>query len=403
MLNCIFVRHVKKYKMAVDSYFKIVLLIGSALSLLMSMFLWINSSELYANKVLSIMNLLWSIIVFVFAVQSNEFYVRFPHLYKITSGIPVTLFPLLYIYIKSYLTDMKWNKWNVYIHFVPVILYFIAISPFYFQSAEVKSQMIKNGEFPGFLSVVASIFDIVIILQGIIYTTLSMKLIQKYFDNTSNSLKKYQRNILNWLMFFVMSYVFLWATGAIGAILEILNISVPFDLFNIFYLGLTILTISIGGFALRKPYVLFSSVNASKNDIKNDYLIEEPGFPESNDKDLKCILDYLEKEKAYLKNDLSLQDLAEATGLPKHRISFLINTELEKNFYELLNEYRTNEAIRLFNDGKHLNFTLTYIAEMAGFNSRATFNRIFKKITNQTPSEYIQTLYSKNENGNANS
>ena len=88
----------------------------------------------------------------------------------------------------------------------------------------------------------------------------------------------------------------------------------------------------------------------------------------------------LEKDKAYLKNDLSLQDLSEATGIPKHRISQLLNNELGKNFYEVLNEYRTNEAIRLFNDGKHLNFTLTYIAEMAGFNSRATFNRIFKKL-----------------------
>jgi len=44
--------------------------------------------------------------------------------------------------------------------------------------------------------------------------------------------------------------------------------------------------------------------------------------------------------------------------------------------------------------GQGGNCRSNYIAEMAGFNSRATFNRIFKRITNKTPSEYIQNVYS---------
>ena len=393
MLNCIFVFHKKSHKMEVDSYFKIFLLIGSALSLLMAIFLWINSAKLFANRILGIMNLFWGFIVFIFAIQSNEFYVKFPHLFKITSVIPLSLFPLLYIYIKSYLTDKKWNFWSLAVHFLPLVIYFIVISPFYFQSTEVKRELIKTGNFPAYLGVVASVFDIVIIVQGIVYTALSMKTIQKYFDIEAGNLSKRQHYILNWLIFFVMSYVLLWAFGAVGAVLEMLRIKVPFDLFNFFYLGLTILTVSIGVFALRRPYVLFKKLKTVPGEINEP---EKYTVNEDSDKDLKTILNYLEKEKAYLKNDLSLQDMADATGIPKHRISAVFNKELGKNFYEILNEYRTQEAIRLFNDGKHLNFTLTYIAEMAGFNSRATFNRIFKKITNYTPSEYIHSVYSKN-------
>jgi len=224
-----------------------------------------------------------------------------------------------------------------------------------------------------------------------------MKIIQKYFDTAVGNISKHQRYVLNWLIFFVMSYVMLWAFGAIGAILEMLNIIVPFDLFNIFYMGLTILTVSIGVFALRRPYILFQKLKPSS--VNNDFeKPEELITHEDSDIDLKTILNYLENEKAYLKNDLSLHDMAEATGVSKHRISAILNKEIGKNFYEILNEYRTKEAIRLFNNGKHLNFTLTYIAEMAGFNSRATFNRIFKKITNQTPSEYIHSVYSDREN-----
>lgn len=395
MLNCIFVLHIKSHKMEVDSYFKIFLLIGSALSLLMAIFLWVNSAKLFANSILGIMNFFWGFIVFIFAIQSNEFYVKFPHLFKITSVIPISLFPLLYIYIKSYLTDKKWNFWNLAIHFLPMVIYFIVISPFYFQTTEVKRELIKTGNFPSYLGVVASVFDIVIIVQGIVYTALSMKTIQKYFDIEAGNLSKRQHYILNWLIFFVLSYVLLWAFGAVGAVLEMLRIKVPFDLFNFFYLGLTILTVSIGVFALRCPYVLFQKLKTVPGEINEP---EKYTVNEDSDKGLKTILNYLEKEKAYLKNDLSLQDMADATGIPKHRISAVFNKELGKNFYEILNEYRTQEAIRLFNDGKHLNFTLTYIAEMAGFNSRATFNRIFKKITNYTPSEYIHTVYSKDTN-----
>jgi len=303
----------------------------------------------------------------------------------------------LYVYIKSYLTDYKWSMWRMSVHFIPMVLYFIAISPFYFQATEVKREIIRTGDFPGFLHTVAAVFDVVIIVQGIFYSALSMKIIQKYFDTTAGHLTKNQRYVLNWLIFFVMSYVLLWAFGAVGAILEMLEISVPFDMFNFFYLGLTILTVSIGVFALRRPYILFHKLQFAGDEVNSLKNTEQLSYrEEDNDEELKMILDYLEKGKAYLKNDLSLQDIAEATGIPKHRISAILNKEIGKNFYEILNEYRTNEAIRLFNDGKHLNFTLTYIAEMAGFNSRATFNRIFKKITNQTPSEYIHNVYSDN-------
>lgn len=384
--------------MEIDSYFKLILLIGSALSLLVSIFLLTSSSKIFANKVLGTMNLLWSFIVFIFAMQSMEFYIKFPHLFIITSVIPLSLFPLLYIYIRSYLYDKKWSFWNFSVHFIPAVVFFIIISPFYFQTGEVKSRLLESGDVPEYIYTAKVIFDLVIILQGIFYTTLSMKLIQGFMNGSSKNISGNQLKVLNWLTFFVLSYIFLWAIGAIGAFLEMLNISVPFDLFNVFYLGLTILTLSIGFFALRQPEVLFKTVKPALAQTKTATKQDETSARTVHHEELQLILDYLEKEKAYLKNDLSMRDMVDATGLSKHRISELLNKELGKNFYEILNEYRTKEAIRLFNNGKHMNFTLTYIGEMAGFNSRATFNRIFKKITNQTPSEYIQSLYLRDEN-----
>lgn len=366
--------------MEINNIFNIILLIGSALSLVMAIFLWINSSGIFANKVLGAMNFLWFVVVFVFAMQSKEFYMKFPHFSKIISIIPIMLFPLLFIYIKSYLSDYRWKFRGFAVHFIPALAYLIAISPYYFQSADSKRTIISDSSFPEYLTTVGMAFDVVIILQGIFYTTISMKLIQQ-FSGSAGKLTSHQIYLLNWLKFFVISYVFLWAFGAIGALLEMLSIVVPFDLFSFFYLGLTILTISIGVFALRRPEILQKPIIQGSGEIK-----QGKGSPsKDSSRDVQLMLDYLEKERAYLKNDLSMNDMVEATGIPKHRISALLNNELGKSFYEIVNEYRTHEAIRLMNEGKHVSFTLTYIAEMAGFNSKATFNRIFKKITNRTP------------------
>ena len=86
-----------------------------------------------------------------------------------------------------------------------------------------------------------------------------------------------------------------------------------------------------------------------------------------------------------------MQDLVEGTGLSYKRISETLNNEFNQSFFDVINEYRTKAAIKLIDDGFHKDHTLVHLAEQAGFNSKTTFNRIFKKHTGQTPSEYIQS------------
>ena len=388
--------------------------------MLMAFFLWASSSQLQSTRVLSIMNFIWSYLAFMYAVQSLAFFLKYPHAYGVSSMLPLSLFPLMYIYIRSYLVDDLDSIKKLLPHFVPMMIYFVIIAPFYFQSGEIKSEIIETGNFPDYLYTANTFFDIVIVLQGIFYSTLSMKLIHSNFYFSNEKKSDENTDIYYWLNFFVLSYVALWAMGSINAILELLNFIVPFSLFNIFYMGLTLLTLGIGFFTIKYPEIIYYNISPDynntvadnsepKNEIEEIVARTEPQKEEDNlpiveiaNRDnatvhieVKIIIDYLEKDKAYLKNDLSLQDMSDAISIPKHKISATLKTELGKNFYELLNEYRTKEAIKLFNDGKHTSFTLTYIAELSGFNSRATFNRIFKKITNQTPTEYIQSIYSQ--------
>ncbi|WP_430815601.1 helix-turn-helix domain-containing protein [Carboxylicivirga sp. RSCT41] len=376
--------------MAFEEYFKLGLSVGAILIFLMAIFLWFFPRSFFANKVLAILIFLWGITVLSFVIQSRSFYVRFPHIYGTTSAFILMFFPLMYLYIKTYLYKDARNFKNIIIHCIPFIIRIIAFIPFYILSADEKIEIITEGSTP-WLDNLFRLNDIVIILQGVIYTVLSMRILYHFQYFRERRLTKVQNNAVYWLKQFVVINVFLWATGVSGAVFYMLKIDVPFDLFNIYYLGLTGLTLWMGYFTLKKPH-LFSEGQSIKTiaTVKNEDQEEE--VDSKIKEDLEKLVSYLDESKPYLNNEMNLQHLSEGTELTKHRISEVINKALNKTFYDVINMYRTNEAIRLMNEGFHKQHTLTSLAEMAGFNSKATFNRIFKKNTGKTPSEFIKSI-----------
>ena len=66
----------------------------------------------------------------------------------------------------------------------------------------------------------------------------------------------------------------------------------------------------------------------------------------------------------------------------------IFSEQLNKNFYLYINVYRIHQVKALLNDPANKDMTLLDIAYESGFNSKSTFNAIFKKITNMTPTQY---------------
>jgi len=96
----------------------------------------------------------------------------------------------------------------------------------------------------------------------------------------------------------------------------------------------------------------------------------------------------MDKDKLYQETELTLQDLADKIQYPSYLVSQAINEGLNKNFYDLINGYRVEEAKRLLLDPKNSNYTILSVGFEAGFNSKTTFNTVFKKFTGQTPTDY---------------
>jgi AraC-like DNA-binding protein len=107
---------------------------------------------------------------------------------------------------------------------------------------------------------------------------------------------------------------------------------------------------------------------------------------------LGLLPDFMRRKRPFLDPDLSLGDLAEAMETSRNVLSLALNVGLARTFYDYINEFRIREVIRLMADPERRNHKVLALALDAGFNSKTSFNELFKKATGQTPSAYRRGL-----------
>ncbi|MCB0588483.1 MAG: AraC family transcriptional regulator [Phaeodactylibacter sp.] len=100
-------------------------------------------------------------------------------------------------------------------------------------------------------------------------------------------------------------------------------------------------------------------------------------------------LDYLlEREGIHTDPELNLSVLATKLGVSGVAVSEYLKNYRKTSFYELLNYYRVQEFKRRLTDPEYQHLSLEGLAYEAGFRSKATFNRAFKKLERMTPGEF---------------
>jgi len=99
--------------------------------------------------------------------------------------------------------------------------------------------------------------------------------------------------------------------------------------------------------------------------------------------------------RLYEDAELTMATLAVKLRIHPHDLSRIVNTGLDKNFSDFINEFRVRDIARKMADPTYDGLTLLGIAYESGFNSKTTFNRVFKEMTGKTPAEYKNSL--KNE------
>lgn len=378
--------------MNTDELFRIILLFGASLTILIAWFLWFYPKSFFANKVLALLSLLWGISVLAFVLQSRTFYLQYPHLLGVASGFSTLFFPLIYIFIRTFLyTDTRRIQYY-WPHSILFLVYICIMFPFFTKSGDDKIYHIENG-LPAWVITSFSILDIVVILQGVFYTVMSVRMLEVFQYFRDRRMTKSQKSVVKWLKQFVIVNIILWGIGTAGVVIDVLGLTMNIDLFKIYYLGLTMLTLWLGSFTLKHTH-LFSFANKMESLTIKGSVDNKERIVKEQSEELVALLTYIEKDKPYLNNELTLQNLVEAMNMSKNKVSAILNSELKRSFYEVINEFRVKEAIRLIDNGMYKKHTINFISEKAGFNSKATFNRIFKQYTHKTPSEYIASTIS---------
>lgn len=113
--------------------------------------------------------------------------------------------------------------------------------------------------------------------------------------------------------------------------------------------------------------------------------------PDSTAADVQRVRNALEEEKIYRTMGLSVRDLAVHLSIPEYRLRSLIHNHMDfRNFNSLLHHYRIAEVCAALQDPAQNSTPVLTLALSAGYQSIAPFNRAFKQLMQQTPTEYRQ-------------
>jgi len=283
--------------------------------------------------------------------------------------------PLLWIYVKLVIGDeLKLLKKHLYtpIGFGLISLILVSID---LLIADVKISLIIRQII---IYIVLTGLTIVFILQSIYYSLLSLKLYKNHLKNLGDTFSYTEKVNLSWFKLLIYGYLF-FILGLIAT--HMLDDSISNFMF---YLILLTYVVYSGYNALNQDPIFeeFKVENTKKHSIQED---DNTSFY----KELKVLLlTKMEKEKLYLDASLTIHSLANQLNSNNKYISQLINNDFKKNFVLFVNEYRIREAKKLLLDEANNNITIESIGYDVGFKSKSAFNATFKKITNQTPSEF---------------
>lgn len=335
---------------------------------------------------LCVLHFLWILVIDTNVGDIFRQFFWFPYSYLLALG------PLMYLYTKS-LTQHDFKVGSGALrHFVPVVVEFLA--QLYFIREGIESNRV-HYDITGFIA-----FRIVQLAAAaisiVLYGKNSLELIRRHeaamVENFSN-----QRDVtLSWLYRLVKYLRLLWIFWLVFEVLFILFLQFQMHFLPVYLALYTLLGVTtyctywIGVQALAKAGVHIEMVPAQVPPEKSGV------YSRLDESDLnnyaEALNTLMQKEKLYLHETLSLRMLAQRLNIEPNLVSHVLNSVLRKSFYDYVNEFRIEEVKRKIDDPAYRHLKIVEVAYECGFNSKATFNRVFKKVTGRPPSDFRKDL-----------
>ncbi len=303
----------------------------------------------------------------------------YPYLYFFDHTWYLIFGPLLYAYITRFFNKSFKIRWY---HFLPAALSFV-LNVFYLVKSNgyINLNDFQDEKLFYFFRAMRSPWLAGISMALYIFITLDFikfnktKTVNQY-QNTRN---KWANFLINLFTVFVIAYLSYF-------------ILVIFPFFNSQWdyaisIAMSLSIYGIGYMVYREPSI-FNGELMAKLFLKET---NTPTFSEETTEEFyTTLLDYIEKKKPYLDNNLRLVQLADKIGFSSHTLSKIINDKAEKNFNQFINDFRLREAERLLIEDETMPIKSVYYE--VGFNNKATFYKAFKNKHHCTPLEFKENL-----------
>lgn len=367
-----------------------ILIVGIFVSFAQFLLLFNKRNKTVSDRILAVWMLIVGIHLSSYCLHLTGYWEIYPHLVGLTVPFPLLYGPLLFLYVRYSLVDGDRIQMVDYAHFIPAAISYLYMFRFFFFYTAEEKRMLDAGEIDAF-GTFTTVLLISFIVSGIVYSTTSYRylnrhkqLVQANFSNESGVALGWLQNIIRGIGLF-----FLAATLVI-VIQEMAGLDVGFTLDYILY-SMVVIGILWLGYRGIKHENMFTDNDVYVPELDAQTGYRTSGLTEEAAKDIHSrLIAFMEEENPHHDPKLTLSSLASMLDTSPNYLSQVINQYQQQNFNQFINEYR----IRDFVERAKRNAQLTLLAHAldVGFNSKSTFNGVFKRHRGMTPSQFIAQI-----------
>ncbi len=366
-----------------------------------------------ANRLLGALILIISINLAELAVYCTGLFMRIPHATGFAWPFLLLVGPIYWLYIRHLLGLRFRFRWVLLLHALPFLIFFAQSIPWLFAPSEAKIAFarywLENAQIK--ISWTTIVFITGSLSQQVIYLALSTRLLRSREENIRRrladnevladlrSLKRLTAGFAVYLGAHLLFVIALLIWSGYGILID-----------KIWFLVLSLFVQAGALAAIHWPETFSHSLmdvaiekapaESTADEANSDSEVggeaakyRRSALPaQAAERFAVKLREHLAAERPYLNRTLKLGDVSEPLGLSSHHLSQVINRELGVSFFDLINEYRIEEAKRLLADPSRKHITILGIAYDSGFNNKTSFNQAFKKFAGVTPSAYRKSL-----------
>jgi AraC-like DNA-binding protein len=311
---------------------------------------------------------------------SGQIY-KVPHLFRTGNIAWLIAMPLSWLYVRTVITQKKPGAWDL-LSLVAVMLFVVDYAPFFLSSGAEKVEIYQvevqqTGRMAqnqyGWL-MPPHITTAITYVQTVVYWILQLRLI---LSPQAAPIRK-QNSLYTWMITFTTLEV-----GLFFSFLLLIAFGFKNNLWISAIPPATAAVLSTMTLMLHPDILYGRDKSTSSPSARTKLDTSMMGHITTHLETLML------EAKPFLDADYTIKQLADAIGVPAHKLSAYINQVTGSNFNEYLNQWRIRHCLELFQNGTILRLNQHGIAAMCGFNNRKTFSAAFKKITGKLPSAFL--------------